>query len=259
MHTSTALLVGGAFGARARCRHHARLATQRADQGRAPTVDRADRPAGCRRRPLGAPLVGAASSDPTTRCSRPARRRTCWASSAGRGSTSPELLEMVHLVRRDGQIREGELVLRRVRAVARPSTSPRGWRRSGSRLVLVLVEDRTRERRVEAIRRDFVANVSHELKTPVGALNLLAEAVGRGRRRPRGRDQVRLPDADRERAADPARPADHRAVAPAGRRSPRRRDWRLGRRDRRARHRPGPGGRRAASRSSWSSPASAAV
>jgi two-component system sensor histidine kinase SenX3 len=30
---------------------------------------------------------------------------------------------------------------------------------------------------VEAIRRDFVANVSHELKTPVGALNLLAEAV----------------------------------------------------------------------------------
>jgi two-component system sensor histidine kinase SenX3 len=43
--------------------------------------------------------------------------------------------------------------------------------------MLVLVEDRTRERRVESIRRDFVANVSHELKTPVGALNLLAEAV----------------------------------------------------------------------------------
>jgi two-component system sensor histidine kinase SenX3 len=32
-------------------------------------------------------------------------------------------------------------------------------------------------RRVEAIRRDFVANVSHELKTPVGALSLLAETV----------------------------------------------------------------------------------
>ena len=44
-------------------------------------------------------------------------------------------------------------------------------------MVLVLVEDRTRERRVEAIRRDFVANVSHELKTPIGALTLLAEAV----------------------------------------------------------------------------------
>jgi two-component system sensor histidine kinase SenX3 len=47
----------------------------------------------------------------------------------------------------------------------------------GSRLVLALVEDRTRERRVEAVRRDFVANVSHELKTPIGAIRLLAEAV----------------------------------------------------------------------------------
>src|SRR5699024_852525 len=46
-----------------------------------------------------------------------------------------------------------------------------------SKLVVVLVEDRTRERQVESIRKDFVANVSHELKTPVGALNLLAEAV----------------------------------------------------------------------------------
>nr|WP_308113510.1 ATP-binding protein [Kineosporia corallincola] len=44
-------------------------------------------------------------------------------------------------------------------------------------LVLVLVEDRTEARRVEEVRRDFVANVSHELKTPIGALSLLAEAV----------------------------------------------------------------------------------
>ena len=46
-----------------------------------------------------------------------------------------------------------------------------------SRLTLVLADDRTREQRVESIRRDFVANVSHELKTPVGALGLLAETL----------------------------------------------------------------------------------
>ena len=79
-------------------------------------------------------------------------------------------------MRRDGQIRETELLMRA--AAARP---PRHVTARvaplGSRLVLALVEDRTRERRVEAVRRDFVANVSHELKTPVGAIRLLAEAV----------------------------------------------------------------------------------
>jgi two-component system sensor histidine kinase SenX3 len=43
--------------------------------------------------------------------------------------------------------------------------------------VALLFTDVTEQRRLEAVRRDFVANVSHELKTPVGALTLLAEAV----------------------------------------------------------------------------------
>jgi two-component system, OmpR family, sensor histidine kinase SenX3 len=43
--------------------------------------------------------------------------------------------------------------------------------------VSLLLVDVSELRRLEAVRRDFVANVSHELKTPVGALTLLAEAI----------------------------------------------------------------------------------
>jgi two-component system sensor histidine kinase SenX3 len=86
-----------------------------------------------------------------------------------------ELADLVGQVRRDGNIRETELLM------GRPGLSPRHVTVRvaplSSRLVLALVEDRTRERQVEAVRRDFVANVSHELKTPVGAIRLLAEAV----------------------------------------------------------------------------------
>jgi signal transduction histidine kinase len=43
--------------------------------------------------------------------------------------------------------------------------------------VALVLQDVTETRRLEAVRRDFVANVGHELKTPVGALALLAEAI----------------------------------------------------------------------------------
>src|SRR3954468_21734293 len=89
---------------------------------------------------------------------------------------SEELDRLVHEVRRDGQIRETELLMNRSAAPARHVTARVAP--LGSHLVLALVEDRTRERRVEAVRRDFVANVSHELKTPVGAIRVLADAGG---------------------------------------------------------------------------------
>ncbi len=44
-------------------------------------------------------------------------------------------------------------------------------------LVLVLLSDESEAQRVHDVRRDFVANISHELKTPIGALSLLSEAV----------------------------------------------------------------------------------
>ena len=49
----------------------------------------------------------------------------------------------------------------------------------------VFVHDVSEIHRIESVRRDFVANVSHELKTPIGALELLAETLAAGDR-PRG-------------------------------------------------------------------------
>ena len=60
--------------------------------------------------------------------------------------------------------------------------------RLGARYVLLLAEDRTESHRLDAVRRDFIANISHELKTPIGAVGLLAEALQAASKEP---DQVR--------------------------------------------------------------------
>ncbi len=87
------------------------------------------------------------------------------------------LLRLARQVRRDGEIREAELDIPRGRLGDQRLRVSSRVAPLGARLVLVLVEDRTEARKIEAVRRDFVANVSHELKTPVGALALLAEAI----------------------------------------------------------------------------------
>ncbi len=91
-----------------------------------------------------------------------------------------ELREMAAETRRFGLVREREMNLARGplgrgRLVVHARVAP-----LGTDHVLILVEDRTEAQRVEEVRRDFVANVSHELKTPIGALHLLAEAVQDG-------------------------------------------------------------------------------
>ena len=87
------------------------------------------------------------------------------------------LHDMLVRVARDGEIRETELelpggALGRGTVLLEVRVAP-----LGARHLLLLAEDRTEARRVDAVRRDFVVNASHELKTPVGALALLAETV----------------------------------------------------------------------------------
>jgi two-component system, OmpR family, sensor histidine kinase SenX3 len=93
-----------------------------------------------------------------------------------------ELLALARQVRRDGEIREGEVEVatsggNRTTTSFAVRVAPLDATVGDGGLVLLLVEDQTESRRVEEVRRDFVANTSHELKTPVGALALLAETV----------------------------------------------------------------------------------
>ena len=88
------------------------------------------------------------------------------------------LVELVDRVRRSGEPITEELELSRgPLGDAAVHLSVR-VARLGSRFMLVLAEDRTESHRLDAVRRDFVANISHELKTPIGAIGLLGEALG---------------------------------------------------------------------------------
>ncbi|MGO4957239.1 sensor histidine kinase [Luteococcus sp. Sow4_B9] len=88
----------------------------------------------------------------------------------------PSVLERIREVRRSGEPAVFDTTLSR--GVGAPTLhlnvriGP-----MGDDTELVLVDDRTPLLRVDETRRDFVANVSHELKTPIGAVSLLAEAV----------------------------------------------------------------------------------
>ena len=93
--------------------------------------------------------------------------------------TVADIVRLVDKVAEDGHAREQEMRVRRPPLgrellELRVRVAP-----LGTGVLLILVDDLAEERRVDAVRRDFVANVSHELKTPVGALSLLAETVFR--------------------------------------------------------------------------------
>ncbi|SDY49241.1 two-component system, OmpR family, sensor histidine kinase SenX3 [Tessaracoccus flavus] len=88
----------------------------------------------------------------------------------------PELLDRVRAVRSSGEQYRGPIV-----RAAHPGVEGLELAARVSPMVddnvLVIADDESAQRRVDAVRRDFVANISHELKTPIGAVSVLAEAI----------------------------------------------------------------------------------
>lgn len=94
----------------------------------------------------------------------------------GRNLAQVELLDLVLVARATEKPAEAEIEL------AAGMQSGTTWVRARAAQlsdgnVLLTVADETESQRLEETRRDFVANISHELKTPIGAISLLSEAL----------------------------------------------------------------------------------
>ena len=91
---------------------------------------------------------------------------------------SEELLALVRVVRRTGKSQEGSIEVargpigegKRELQITATLISEDGW-------VLILIDDEGEKQRVDAVRRDFITNISHELKTPIQALTLNSDAL----------------------------------------------------------------------------------
>ena len=95
----------------------------------------------------------------------------------GRTLPADELRGVARSVRTSESPETQTLRLRRGAPPAEPRLVAVRATRISPRLTLLVLRDITEQERVEQMRRDFVANTSHELKTPVGAVSLLAEAI----------------------------------------------------------------------------------
>ncbi|HET6771253.1 MAG TPA: ATP-binding protein [Actinomycetota bacterium] len=106
----------------------------------------------------------------------PAARRMLGGAPISTGGLRPYALRrLVAEARSDDSVREEEVETGIQTRMVRASALPVG----ADERVLLVLRDVTEARRVEAMRRDFVANASHELKTPVASIQAVAETVGR--------------------------------------------------------------------------------
>ncbi|ROP58858.1 two-component system sensor histidine kinase SenX3 [Curtobacterium sp. ZW137] len=88
-----------------------------------------------------------------------------------------ELLDLVDRVRASGEMGAEDLELPRGRRGELVGYLSFRAAQLGNRYVLLTADDLTESRRIDEVRRDFVANISHELKTPIGAIGLLSETL----------------------------------------------------------------------------------
>lgn len=90
---------------------------------------------------------------------------------------NPELRQLVRGGRADGSSATESLRLTRGGLSLDPRLVSARASVISPRMTLLIIRDVTEQERLDQMRRDFVANTSHELKTPVGAVTLLAEAI----------------------------------------------------------------------------------
>ena len=87
-----------------------------------------------------------------------------------------EIIDLVKRARSESDIQSFEGVLSVGLAKEKVSVAAKSKLVAGDYVVVVL-EDRTSDIRLDKTRRDFIENISHELKTPIGAIALLSEAI----------------------------------------------------------------------------------
>lgn len=90
---------------------------------------------------------------------------------------NPELRQLIRSARLSETPRTGTLRITRGGLSLDPRLVTARASALSARLMLLVIRDVTEQERLEQMRTDFVANTSHELKTPVGAVSLLAEAI----------------------------------------------------------------------------------